>query len=84
MPVTTEYCPQRHQIRSAADRDGQGYCRKCRADGARRRRVSESMKLAFVGALESAGLQFEDDDGRPVEPAEAVRQMVELFEAGAL
>lgn len=84
MSVATEHCPRHHEIRTSADRDGQGYCRKCKIDRERRRRVSTSMKLAFVGALESAGLQFEDDDGRLVEPAEAVRQMVELFEAGAL
>ena len=80
MPATE--CPQGHAIRSAADRDGQGYCRKCRADNARKRRVGESAALMVVRALEAAGATFQND-GMPVEPAEVARQLAEAYAAGA-
>lgn len=84
MPAIITRCPQGHEIRSAADRDGQGFCRRCRADNARRRRVSDSMKLTMARAFEDAGVRFEDDDGAPVAAAEVVRQIAGLCEAGAL
>jgi hypothetical protein len=84
MPTATEECPQGHEIRNAADRDGQGYCRKCKADRERRRRVSTSMRLAMVRAFEEAGVRFEDDDGEPVAPSEVVRQLVAIYEVDAL
>lgn len=82
MSVVTDYCPQRHEIRTAVDRDAQGYCRRCKADGERRRRVGQSMKLAMVSAFEAAGVRFEDDSGNPVAPAEVVRQLAEIYAAG--
>jgi hypothetical protein len=42
------------------------------------------MRLSLIRGLEDVGLRFEDDDGRPVTPAEAVRQMVAIIEADAL
>jgi hypothetical protein len=80
--MPAEQCPQGHEIRSAADRDGQGYCKACRRDGARQRRVSQSMKLTLVKAFEDVGIRFEDDDGAPVAPAEVVRQIVAVYESG--
>lgn len=77
-------CPQGHQIRSAADRDGQGHCRECERGRQRRRRVSNAMKLAIARAFEEAGVRFEGDDGEPVTPAEVVRQLTFLYETGAL
>jgi hypothetical protein len=82
MPATE--CPQGHEIRSAADRDGQGHCRACMADRSRQRRVSDSMKLTIARAFEGAGVRFEDDDGLPVTPTEVARQLAALYEAGAL
>lgn len=84
MPVATEQCPQGHKIHTAADRDGQGHCRRCQRDRQRQRRVSDGMKLAVARAFEKAGVRFADDDGRPVAPAEVVRQMSDLYAAGAL
>lgn len=73
-------CPQGHDIRTAADRDGQGHCRACERDRQRRRRVSDSMKLSIARAFEAAGVRFEEDDGSPVAPAEVVRQLVAIYE----
>jgi hypothetical protein len=84
MPAVTTMCPQGHEIRSAADRDGQGHCRACERDRQRRRRVGNAMKLAIAQAFEDVGVRFEDDDGAPVAPTEVVRQIVSLYEAGAL
>lgn len=81
MPATQ--CPQGHEIRTAADRDGQGYCRRCRADNERRRRVSKSAALMVVRTFEAAGVRFESD-GVPVAPADVARQLAALDEAGAL
>lgn len=80
--MPAEQCPSGHAIRSAADRDGQGYCKTCRRDGARQRRVSNAMKLTLVKTFEDVGIRFEDDDGLAVAPAEVVRQLVERYEAG--
>lgn len=77
-------CPSGHAIRSSADRDGQGFCRLCRVERSRRRRVSDSMKLSIARAFEDAGVRFEDDDGLAVTPAEVVRQLAAVYEAGAL
>lgn len=74
-------CPQGHEIRTAADRDGQGHCRKCMADRARRRRVADSAALTVVRVLEKAGAVFQSD-GKPAEPAEVARQLAEAYEAG--
>lgn len=78
MPATQ--CPQGHEIRSAADRNRQGYCRKCHAEDERQRRVSNSMKLAIAKAFEDVGVRFEDDHGNPVAPTEVVRQLVAIYE----
>ncbi|KLI04071.1 MULTISPECIES: hypothetical protein [Mycolicibacterium] len=74
-------CPQGHEIRSAADRDGQGYCKRCKADNDKRRRVGKEAALMVVRAFEAAGVRFEND-GIPVEPAEAARQLGELWADG--
>lgn len=84
MPATTDQCPQGHRIRSNSDRDGQGYCKRCRADRARSRRVSDGMKLTMARAFEAAGVRFEDDAGQPVAPADVVRQLVSVYETGAI
>lgn len=81
MPAATEQCPQGHDINAAADRDAQGYCRKCKADKERQRRVSNSMKLTIARAFEDAGVRFEDDDGLPVAPVDVARQLAALYEA---
>jgi hypothetical protein len=83
MPATlVTRCPQGHEIRSAADRDGQGFCKKCRADGARKRRIGKEAALMVVRALEAAGARFQTD-GVPAEPAEVAHQLAELWAAGA-
>lgn len=82
MPAATDRCPRGHATRTRADRDTQGHCRKCKADDERRRRVGNSAALMVVRALEGAGAQFQVD-GVPAEPAEVVRQLAELYAAGA-
>ncbi|CAN5578834.1 hypothetical protein BH09ACT8_BH09ACT8_27130 [soil metagenome] len=82
MPATDQ-CPQGHDINTAADRDGQGYCKQCRSDRARRRRAGDSAALMVVRALEAAGAQFQSD-GVPVAPADVARKLSELWLAGAL
>ena len=84
MPAAVDQCPSGHDTRTAAARDSQGHCRLCKAEKARRKRVSDSMKLAMAKAFEDVGIRFEDDDGAPVAPAEVVRQIVALYEADAL
>lgn len=83
MPATITQCPQGHDIRSAADRDTQGHCRECGRERTRRKRVSDSMRLAMVRAFEEAGVRFEDDYGQPVAPADVVAQLAQLYETGA-
>lgn len=75
-------CPQGHEIRTAADRDGNGYCRKCRADNEKRRRAGKEAALLVVKAFEAAGCRLVID-GQPVDPADAARQLGELWAAGA-
>lgn len=84
MPAAVDQCPHGHEIRSTADRTSQGFCRQCKVDVDRRRRVSDSMKLAVARAFEAAGVRFEDDDGLAVAPTEVVRQIVALYEADSL
>lgn len=84
MPAAVDQCPQGHDTSTAADRDGQGHCRKCKATKARQKRVSDAMRLSMVRAFEDAGVRFEDDDGNPVAPGEVVQQLAELHAAGAL
>jgi hypothetical protein len=50
-------CPQGHEIRSSADRDGQGYCLACRADGAKTHRSRQSAAIELARALEARGVQ---------------------------
>jgi hypothetical protein len=50
-------CPHGHEIHSAADRDGQGYCRSCRNDGARTFRSRSRAALELALALEAHGVQ---------------------------
>ena len=80
MPVNQ--CPQGHEIRSSADRDGGGFCRRCRSENEKRRRIGKSAAWTVVRAFESAGVQFQHD-GVPVEPAEVVRQLSDAYAAGA-
>ncbi|AFR50024.1 hypothetical protein KTR9_3389 [Gordonia sp. KTR9] len=74
-------CPQGHEIRSSTDRDGGGFCRRCRADNEKRRRVGKSAALTVVRVFERAGVQFQNN-GVPVEPAEVARVLAELYAAG--
>jgi hypothetical protein len=55
-------CPNGHEIHSAADRDGQGYCRRCRADGARTFRGRQRAALELATALEAEGVEFMTTD----------------------
>lgn len=80
MPAAVNECPQGHDTQTAADRDSQGHCRKCKAERERQRRVSNAMRLALVQAFEEAGVRFETDDGRAVAPVEVVRQLAEIYE----
>lgn len=80
--MPADQCPQGHEIRSSADRDGGGYCRRCRADNERKRRVANSAAMIVVRALERAGVQFQNG-GVPVDPAEVARQLAEGYAAGA-
>lgn len=80
MPAV-DTCPSGHEIRTAADRDGQGYCRKCRAEYQRRRNVGNSAALIVVRALEAAGAKFQND-GVPADPAAVARQLAEAYAAG--
>jgi hypothetical protein len=76
-------CPQGHEIRSSADRDCQGYCKRCRADNARRRRAGREAALMVVKAFESAGVRFQND-GKPAEPADVARLLGEAWASGLL
>ncbi|CAN5548869.1 hypothetical protein BH11ACT6_BH11ACT6_29770 [soil metagenome] len=76
-------CPQGHEIRSASDRDGQGYCKRCRYERKQRRQVADSAALMVVRAFEAAGVEFQAD-GVPVAPAVVARQLAALYTAGAL
>jgi hypothetical protein len=49
-------CPQGHPIHSSADRDGQGYCIACRADGAKTYRGRQRAALELALALEAHGV----------------------------
>lgn len=80
MPVT--HCPQGHEIRSAADRGSQSYCKRCRADYDKRRRAGKEAALLVVKAFEAAGCRLVID-GQPVNPADAARQLGELWAQGA-
>ncbi len=82
MPAATDECPQSHDTRTAAARDGQGHCRKCMADREQKRRAGNSAALIVVRVLEKAGAVFQND-GIPVEPAEVARQLAEAYAAGA-
>uniref|UniRef100_A0AB39U290 Uncharacterized protein n=8 Tax=unclassified Caudoviricetes TaxID=2788787 RepID=A0AB39U290_9CAUD len=77
--VPAEQCPQGHQIRTAADRDKQGYCRQCR----REKRASDSAAVMVVRALERAGARFRVD-GKPLDPADFARELSEAYLAGEL
>lgn len=48
----TDRCPQGHPTPTAAHRDSQGYCRRCRSDGAKAQRLRARNAVAFVRALE--------------------------------
>ncbi|KXX62298.1 hypothetical protein [Rhodococcus sp. LB1] len=80
--MPTYQCPQGHEIRSITDRDNGGYCRRCRSEREKRRRIGKSAAWTVVRAFESAGVHFQHD-GVPVEPAEVVRQLAEAYAAGA-
>lgn len=79
--MPADQCPQGHEIKTSADRDGGGYCRRCRAENEKKRRVGKSAALMVVRAFEAAGVQFQND-GVPVEPAEVARVLADLYAAG--
>ena len=81
--MPAEQCPQGHEIRSSADRDGQGYCRRCRVENARKRRAGESAALMVVRVFEEAGVRFVVD-GDPADPAEVAKALSDLYVSGAL
>lgn len=84
MPAAVDQCPRGHDTRLAAHRDSQGHCRKCKAENSRRKRASDGMKLATVRAFEQSGIEFIDDDGQAVAPADVVRQLIDLYENSRL
>jgi hypothetical protein len=47
-----DQCPKGHPTTTSADRDSQGYCRRCRSDGAKAHRRRDREAVAFVRALE--------------------------------
>jgi hypothetical protein len=46
-------CPKGHPTPTAAHRDSQGYCRRCRSDGAKAYRRRDREAVAFIRALEA-------------------------------
>lgn len=77
-----ETCPRGHEIRTASDRDTQGFCRECKRERERSRRTAERAVLDVVRVFVSAGVEFETD-GIPVQPALIVRQLMDKYDAGA-
>ncbi|TGB41449.1 hypothetical protein [Mycolicibacterium peregrinum] len=76
MFIRKDHCPHGHEIRSAADRSNQGFCRQCKRRDDRERRQAQRAVLDVVKTLEqSAGIQFQDR-GVPGDPAEIVRQLI--------
>jgi hypothetical protein len=76
--MSVERCPQGHEVRSQADRNGAGTCRECHREANRVLRQKNSAALAVVRAFEAAGVQFQNN-GEPL-PAELVaRQLVEKY-----
>lgn len=71
-------CPQGHEIRSSADRDGQGYCLACRNDGAKTYRSRQSAALELARALEARGIQVTRS-----QPAVDIQQLADAL-AGRL
>ena len=78
--IQIDQCPQGHEIRSSADRDGQGYCRECRRTRARDQRVKHRAALDAVRSLEAAGIRFEND-GVPIDGRDVARQLVRVYGA---
>lgn len=79
MPAAVDQCPQGHDTSTAAARDSQGHCRRCR----RERRAADSAALMVVRALEKAGARFQDN-GVPIAPAQFARELSEAYQAGNL
>lgn len=76
--MTHTECPQGHEIRSASDRDVHGYCRACKADGDRQRRLANKAALDVVRVFEAAGVRFQDA-GVPIDAEEVARQLVAVY-----
>lgn len=75
-------CPAGHVIKSSADRDRQGYCRQCRREAERERRLADRAALNVVKIFEAAGVRFQNH-GVPVDADEVVRQLVANYFDGA-
>lgn len=79
MPAVVDQCPSGHDTSTAAARDSQGHCRRCR----REKRAADSAALMVVRALEKAGARFLAD-GKPLDPAAFARELSEAYLAGEL
>lgn len=53
-------CPHGHELRSTTDRDGTGYCRKCRADADRARRARHRAALDLARELADRVVLMDD------------------------
>lgn len=78
MPATITQCPHGHEIRSSADRTTQGYCRQCKREDDRDRRLVNKAALAAVAVFEAAGVRFQDN-GVPVDASVIARQLVAVY-----
>ncbi|MDI9940873.1 hypothetical protein QM806_36550 [Rhodococcus sp. IEGM 1351] len=74
----TTTCPQNHQIRSSADRDRQGYCRECRREGDRARRLQRQAAHEVVKVFEAAGVKFQND-GIPLNASEVAEALIRIY-----
>lgn len=75
--IITE-CPAGHHIRSSADRDKQGYCRQCRSDSERMKRMRARAALDVVRAFEDCGVKFVND-GVPITAEAVAAQLVRVY-----
>jgi hypothetical protein len=55
--ITTTLCPHGHELRSAADRDADGWCRQCRRAKNVGYRSRQRAALELALALESHGIE---------------------------
>lgn len=75
--MRVETCPHGHVIRSQADRIN-GYCRRCKADYDRAYYLKRKAAADVVQCFEAAGVKFAAD-GKPVAPADVVKQLIEKY-----